>query len=116
MPAGEGGAQQLHGRHQVEHETRNGHVDKIDIRHGHGHLVWEVDHDQQHIVAQAQWETHQEVDEGEDWQDEAKVPAEPEVHAGVRLIVNHADPHRWALTRVEHSQQVDCGQSQGEKN
>lgn len=116
MPAGEGGAQQLHGRHQVEHETRNGHVDKIDIRHGHGHLVWEVDHDQQHIVAQAQWETHQEVDEGEDWQDEAKVPAEPEVHAGVRLIVNHADPHRWALTRIKHSQQVDCGQSQGEKN
>lgn len=66
MPAGEGGAQQLHRCHQVEHNARDGHVDEINIRHGHGHFVGEVDHDQQHIVAQPQWEAHKEVDERED--------------------------------------------------
>lgn len=103
VPAGEGGAQQLHGGHQVEHKARNGHVDKVNVWHGHRHLVGEIDHDEQHIVAQPQWEANQEVDEGEDREDEAKVLAEPDVHAAVRLVGKQADPHCGPLTQIKRS-------------
>lgn len=108
VPASERGAEELHGRHQVEHESRDGHVDKVDIRHGHGDLVGEVHHNQQDVIAQPQGEADQEVDEGKDRQDEAQILGELEVHDGVSLIVKHADPHRWAPTLAKLPQQIHC--------
>lgn len=50
-PAREPGAQQLYWSHQVEHQTSDCYVHKVDIRHGHGDFVGKVDHHQQGIVA-----------------------------------------------------------------
>lgn len=94
IPAAEAGAHQLHWSHHIEHEPCDGHVDEVHVGHGHRHLVGQVDHHQQHIVAQPQREAHQEVDKGEDGEDEAKVLAQLLVHTGVCLIVNQAHPHR----------------------
>lgn len=66
VPAGERRAEELHGRHQVQHEASDGHVDEVNVWHGHGDLVGEVHRHQQHVVAQPQREADQEVDEGED--------------------------------------------------
>lgn len=92
-PACKTGAQQLYWSHQVEHQTSNGYVHKVDIGHGHGDLVGKVDHHQQGIVAKPNWKADNEVHQREDGQNESEVLAEPEVHAVVRLIVNHATPH-----------------------
>lgn len=92
-PTRETGTQQLHRSHQVEHQASDGYVYKVDVGHGHGDLVGKVDHHQQGIVAKPHWKADDEVHQREDRQDESKVLAEPEVHAVVCLIVNHAAPH-----------------------